>query len=63
MGGDAFGNVVDDGLLRHVPVLADDVRAREFSGSLVRNTDDGDVVDAGMSANQIFKFGWSDLEY
>ena len=59
---DALGDVIDDRLLRHVPVLPDDVSARQLARSFVGNTDDGDVVDAGVSANQIFQFRWGNLK-
>ena len=53
--GHPFGHVVDDGLLFHVPVLADDVGAGKFSGALVRNANHSHIVDAGMPADQILQ--------
>ena len=60
--GDSLCHPVDDGLLHHVSVLPDDVSSGKLAGSLVGNSDNGDVVNSGMASDQIFEFRRSDLK-
>lgn len=53
---------VDDGLFADVSVLSDDVSPRKLAGSLIGNSDNGDVVDACVTSDQIFELRRSDLK-
>jgi hypothetical protein len=42
-------------------LLDDDVGSRDLSVSVVRNADDGDILDLGNRPNQIFELGRRNL--
>ena len=51
----AITDPIHDMLFKDLAIFANYVSTREFSGTVIWNADYGNVIDAGMATNKIFK--------
>ncbi len=62
VGSNALLDPVHDGLLQDLSILPDHISSREFARPIIRNANDGNIINSRAASDQVFQFRRSHLK-